>query len=822
MNLPQFGLGSRFPLQRLLAVLLSAALGGLLSAAVLFGLGPRAAAAAGLAGPAAYSCDQAGLNSALATGGSATFSCSVPTTVTVSNRKTVARDVSLDGGSKLILSGGNVTGVFSVAAGVHLTLLNLTLRDASVPDNGGDVANNGVLQATNTNFISNTAGGGSSVYNAPGATAVISGGLVAENLGEAGALMNGDPTQPNSAPASLTVINTGFGFNEAIEGAAILNFNGPVTVSGGLFALNVAYAGGAIGNLSNKSLLNVSNSQFQINGGIIFAPLAQLPPAPGLPGLQRPAGPGLFGGGAIYGTADSNIVVASSAFTTNVGQQGGGAILYGSLPPVSAVLTPGTLSLVNDTFVENCTSGAGGALSTSETATVSGSSFTQNGAFSGGCVSQSSQARSFFDSRAGSSPRGPAQANLAPIDIRGAGGAIFNASLLSVANTVFLSNTASVTSTGGGGAISDYGGSQVDVRYSSFTANSAWQDGGALFQGFGARANIADTDFTHNSVITDSGGAITNFGALTVVRSSFTNNSGAPGNGTGGGGGAIFSGSLFIQAGESRPSGGNGGPPQAPQGVLAPMAYLDQDTFTSNSSQYEGGALDVGNVTILHSTFLSNTARYGGAIDVWTSPFLLSASTLIGNKAVTTIQGNARQGGAIDSNSIRNVTILNSTFYQNRAEGTATGGAINTDSSGTVFITNTTFLSNTAETNGQGGALAHTGAITLTDSLVAFNAGGNCDTPVHLAGPNLEFPGATCGGASVQADPRALAPADNGGPTLTSALLLGSPAIDAGNNATCAGTDQRGAPRPVGLKCDLGAFEFGGLVPRLWLPIVRR
>jgi len=74
----------------------------------------------------------------------------------------------------------------------------------------------------------------------------------------------------------------------------------------------------------------------------------------------------------------------------------------------------------------------------------------------------------------------------------------------------------------------------------------------------------------------------------------------------------------------------------------------------------------------------------------------------------------------------------------------------------------------------------------------------------------------------VQADPRALAPADNGGPTLTSALLFGSPAIDAGDNSTCASTDQRGAHRPVGPKCDLGAFEFGGLVPRLWVPIVRK
>jgi hypothetical protein len=57
---------------------------------------------------------------------------------------------------------------------------------------------------------------------------------------------------------------------------------------------------------------------------------------------------------------------------------------------------------------------------------------------------------------------------------------------------------------------------------------------------------------------------------------------------------------------------------------------------------------------------------------------------------------------------------------------------------------------------------------------------------------------------------------------LTSALLAGSDAIDHGDNAGCPSTDQRGAHRPVGGTCDIGAFEFGGVVARLWLPLVRR
>ena len=39
---------------------------------------------------------------------------------------------------------------------------------------------------------------------------------------------------------------------------------------------------------------------------------------------------------------------------------------------------------------------------------------------------------------------------------------------------------------------------------------------------------------------------------------------------------------------------------------------------------------------------------------------------------------------------------------------------------------------------------------------------------------------------------------DNGGGTWTHVLLAGSPAIERGDNATCAPADQRGVPRPQG------------------------
>jgi hypothetical protein len=59
-----------------------------------------------------------------------------------------------------------------------------------------------------------------------------------------------------------------------------------------------------------------------------------------------------------------------------------------------------------------------------------------------------------------------------------------------------------------------------------------------------------------------------------------------------------------------------------------------------------------------------------------------------------------------------------------------------------------------------------------------------------------------------------------GGATLVHSLLTGSPALNAGNNATCAATDQRGVTRPISGTCDMGAYEGVGF--GLYLPIINR
>jgi hypothetical protein len=90
--------------------------------------------------------------------------------------------------------------------------------------------------------------------------------------------------------------------------------------------------------------------------------------------------------------------------------------------------------------------------------------------------------------------------------------------------------------------------------------------------------------------------------------------------------------------------------------------------------------------------------------------------------------------------------------------------------------------------------------------VVAGNAGSDCGPGIVDGGHNFTYPAASCPGTV--ADPLLEPLANNGGPTMTQALLPGSPLIDAvPGGADCAGTDQRGIVRPQGPACDSGAYE---------------
>ena len=111
-----------------------------------------------------------------------------------------------------------------------------------------------------------------------------------------------------------------------------------------------------------------------------------------------------------------------------------------------------------------------------------------------------------------------------------------------------------------------------------------------------------------------------------------------------------------------------------------------------------------------------------------------------------------------------------------------------------------------------GGAICNSnGTVNLYNTILARPASGtNCWGTMTDYGYNLSSDnsaGFSAPGSLNNTDPKLGPLGDYGGPTLTMALLSGSPAIDGGNTATAPATDQRGRSRPYGTAADIGAFE---------------
>jgi hypothetical protein len=136
-----------------------------------------------------------------------------------------------------------------------------------------------------------------------------------------------------------------------------------------------------------------------------------------------------------------------------------------------------------------------------------------------------------------------------------------------------------------------------------------------------------------------------------------------------------------------------------------------------------------------------------------------------------------------------------------------------------VTLTNATLSSNTASgvAGATGGNLDPNAGVQLRNTIlsagVATAGHENCSGAATSLGHNLEDTTPSQCGLSAPSGDRIgvnpmLGPLQvNGGPTQTMALLVGSQAIDAGDNPGCPATDQRGLGRPLGAACDIGAYE---------------
>jgi CSLREA domain-containing protein len=251
----------------------------------------------------------------------------------------------------------------------------------------------------------------------------------------------------------------------------------------------------------------------------------------------------------------------------------------------------------------------------------------------------------------------------------------------------------------------------------------------------------------------------------------------------------------------------------------------------------QSAAVTIDAVTIRNGRLIGTTCfdACGAGVLTTGGSLTITDSAIDSNSASGSDVGNA---GGIYCTSCT-LTITNSTISNNTASGPgwSVGGGILKTGSGTTTITNTTISGNSAgyygggfcvnaavstftnvtitnnSASGGAGLYARNSGtqVTLINSIVANQVGGgdcltvNGASPVSALSDSIDSDG-SCGGATT-ANPMLSGLADNGGPTQTHALQAGSPAIDAGDNASCPATDQRGTVRSDGV-CDIGAYEF--------------
>jgi hypothetical protein len=392
----------------------------------------------------------------------------------------------------------------------------------------------------------------------------------------------------------------------------------------------------------------------------------------------------------------------------------------------------------------------------------------------------------------------------------GPGGAISNAGSLTIWNCVLTNNHAGVggdgynlggnvgAGTGGvGGAI--YSSGVLSASNLVIAGNLAGRGG---FGGWPGGSGEAGGD----------GGAIYGSGPVWLVNCSVTGNSCGYG-----GAEAQISSDVFGRGG-SGGDGGSGGGIYATNELVLVGCTLRSNLAGSggvgaNSMGYEAGyggpggagagAFIAGSLRMTNCTATDNQAGNGGG----------GGSSIHGAAP----GGNGGSGGglycasAVGVIAVVSCTIVSNSFGLGGSSGTGYRGPPAPNGSGTGI-----YLSSPVVQGGFLDNIVSAGIGRTQDVAGAFNSLGHNLIGATNGSSGFTAVGDLVGSAAAPLDPLVGPLADNGGPTLTMALLPGSPAIGTGAALGAPTTDQRGVLRPLGgAAIDIGAFEFTPGVPAL-------
>jgi hypothetical protein len=678
---------------------------------------------------------------------------------------------TIDGGGRITVSGNDASRVFQIDAGVQAELYSLTISHGWVMADGGGIANYGTLVITACTLAGNAAGtNGGGVSNT--GTLTLSRSTLAGNA--AGADGGGI-----ASVGALTVSNSTLSGNSAAR-------NG-----GGLWTALAANSGTLTNVTISANWANTSGLD-GYGGGVLVDPASAVLPVLHdtliAGNLRGPAGtsrddmngavdPGgdynLIGDGTgLTGLSDGvngNLVgTASAPIDPVLGplQDNGGPTPTMALLPGSPALDAGNnaySTAVDQRGLPRVRNGridigafelAPALLTVTSTADV----------HTDGLLTL----REALDEANGEAGRGQA-------DTITFAASLGNATITLSAGQLELyaaSTTATVTLVGGG---------RLTV---------SGNDASRVFQiDPGVRAELDGLTITHGHDTDGYGGGIVNFGTLTVRNCGLIRNDGN---------GISNFGTLTVR----------------------------NSTLSGNAAVVGGGIYNYGTLLVTGSTLTGNSAittvgepsGYGGGIYNRYGTLTISNSTLSGNTALV--------GGGIYNNAT--LTVVNSTLTGNTCGINGYGGGISNNGTQPVTLTNVTLAANFA--GSVGGLLVASGSPLLHNTLIARNgidvygaldsSGDNnlIGNGSYMSGLSDGVNGNLVGSLGRPIDPLLGPLQDNGGPTQTHALLSGSPAIDAGNNAYATDWDQRGEgfPRIVNGIIDIGAFEVqaAGPAPR--------
>jgi hypothetical protein len=352
--------------------------------------------------------------------------------------------------------------------------------------------------------------------------------------------------------------------------------------------------------------------------------------------------------------------------------------------------------------------------------------------------------------------------------------------------------------------------------------------------------SISGLTITHGKASDQNGGGISNAGALIISDCAITSNISTGGFLVGGGaGGGIFNtGTLTINNCTLSHNTANSGGGILSTRVLsatgsmfsgnsgdglsaAGSATLTSCTISNNAG---GGVSNTGNMTLNACTITGNTLTNGtqggaGISSDTLGGFVGGGGTLTINASTIANDSSTGQGGGINSTGPANFT--NDTIAENSA---SSGGGIYDD--GGLALLCCTLADNSANKTGGGIFEEASGstAVSLKNTIVGKNTASMANdisgspattSDYNLIGDGKGLSGLLDGingnqiGFLNKIDPLIGPLQNNGGPTLTCALLPGSLAIGAGDPTNAPTYDQRGTgfPRVVNGKIDIGAYE---------------